>query len=276
MLLECSNLSKSYGDVRAIKGVTFSLSKGLSLVLGPNGSGKTTLIKILAGITRPDKGVIKLLGKNYFEVARGDLGFAFEKTALPPNVRVESYLGAVAELRGDDNVDEIVEIFGLERYRTKRFKELSQGYKRRFTVAMAFVGNPRVVFLDEPFSNVDVIAKIELAEVLLELKKKINIVIVSHIIAGLRGVDSVVLLHNGKVIMNTFGDEAKTLGGFRAVFPDETLENDIGRLVELIRSGREPMRIEPVFPEDIIQRKLLMAFETEEGSGAHGDSIQKF
>ncbi|WP_456366935.1 ABC transporter ATP-binding protein [Thermococcus sp.] len=257
MLLECSDLSKSYGDVQALKGVTFSLSRGLSLILGPNGSGKTTLIKILADIIRPDGGTIKLLGKNYFEVARGDVGFAFEKTALPPNVRIESYLKAVAELRGEDNVGEIIEIFGLGRYRTKRFRELSQGYKRRFTVAMAFAGNPKVAFLDEPFSNVDIIAKIELAEAFLELKKKVDIVIVSHIISSLRGVDSVVLLHNGRVLINKFGDEVRALGGFRAVFQDEIVENDLKKLVELIRSGKEPVRIEPVFPEDIIQRELL-------------------
>lgn len=261
MLLECSDLSKSYGNVQALKKVTFSLSRGLSLILGPNGSGKTTLIKILAGIIKPDGGTIKLLGKNYFEIPRSDIGFAFEKTALPPNVRVEGYLKAVAELRGDDNVDEILEIFGLDKDRAKRFRELSQGYKRRFTVALAFVGNPEVVFLDEPFSNVDIVAKIELAEAFFELKKKIDIVIVSHIIAGLKGVDSVVLLHSGQVLMNAFGDEAKTLGGFRAVFPSEIVENDINRLVELIRSGKEPVRIEPIFPEEIIQRKLLSELE---------------
>ncbi|MDV3103190.1 ABC transporter ATP-binding protein [Thermococcus waiotapuensis] len=257
MLLECSNLSKSYGDVQALKGVTFSLSRGLSLILGPNGSGKTTLIKILAGITKPDGGTLKLLGKNYFEVPRSDIGFAFEKTILPPNVRVEGYLRAVAELRGEDNVDDIIEIFGLGKHRTKRFRELSQGYKRRFIAAMAFAGGPKVVFLDEPFSNVDIIAKIELVEAFFELRKKIDIVIVSHVLAGLKDVDSLVLLHGGQVIMNVFGNEAKTLGGFRAVFPDEVVENDINRLVELIRSGKEPMRIEPVFPEEFIQRKLL-------------------
>lgn len=146
MLLESLNLSKSYGNVQALRDVTFSLSEGLSLILGPNGSGKTTLIKILARIIKPDRGELRLFGKPYFEISPHKVGFAFEKTVMPPYVRVESYLKAIAETRGEDNVDEIIEIFGLEKYKNKKFKELSQGYKRRFIVAMAFAGRPRIVF----------------------------------------------------------------------------------------------------------------------------------
>jgi ABC-2 type transport system ATP-binding protein len=257
MLLESSNLSKSYGDIQALQNVTFSLSEGLSLILGPNGSGKTTLIKILARIIKPDKGDLRIFGKPYFEIPSPEVGFAFEKTVIPPHVRVEGYLKAIAETRGEDNVAQIMEIFGLEKYKNKKFKELSQGYKRRFIVAMAFAGRPRIVFLDEPFSNVDVIAKMELSKAFHELKNDSSIIIVSHIIAGLKEVDSFVLLHNGRVVLNKIGEEARTIGGFRAIFEDGTIvENDVQELSSRILNSSRLQRIEPVTPEDLIYERL--------------------
>ncbi|MCD6524309.1 MAG: ABC transporter ATP-binding protein [Thermococcus sp.] len=257
MLLECSNLSKAYGNVKALKRVTFSLSEGLSLILGPNGSGKTTLIKILAGLIKPDEGEIKVLGKNYLSVPKRDIGFAFERTVSPPRIKVESYLRAVADHRGVDNVDELLDLFGLREYKSKRFKELSQGYKRRFLVAAAFAGRPKVVFLDEPFSNLDILSKVELARAFQEIKRDINIVIVSHIISGLKDLDSVVLLHNGEVVLNKIGGEVNTLKGFRAIFEGGIIvENDVEKVMELIRAGRNLVNIEPITPEDIIYETL--------------------
>lgn len=100
MLLECSGLSKTYGDTRALDGVSFKLSGGLSFILGPNGSGKTTLIKILSNITRPDSGEIRVLGRNYLDLGPDEISFSFEKTNLSPSVRVGEYLSAIGEWRG--------------------------------------------------------------------------------------------------------------------------------------------------------------------------------
>ncbi|WP_237702066.1 ABC transporter ATP-binding protein [Thermococcus sp. AM4] len=250
-------MSKSYGRVKALKGVTFSLSRGLSLILGPNGSGKTTLIKILAGIIKPDEGDIRVLKRDYLSVPKNEIGFAFERTVAPPRIQVESYLRAVAEYRGTDNVDELLDLFGLRRYRTKKFKELSQGYKRRFLVATAFAGKPKAVFLDEPFSNLDIVSKVELGRAFQEIKREVSIVIVSHIISGLKNLDSLVLLHNGEVVLNKVGREVSTVGGFKATFKDGTVvENDVNMVMKLIRKGKELLCIDPITPEDIMYEKL--------------------
>ena len=257
MLLECSNLSKSYGNVKALQSVSFSLEGGLSLILGPNGSGKTTFLKILSKIIEPDEGSIVIRGRHYKDYPPHKIGFSFEKTVMLPRVKVRDYLEAVAEYRGWNNVDDIIDMFGLEEYQGARFKELSQGYQRRFLVASAFVGKPDVVFLDEPFSNLDVISKVELSRTFQEIKRKVSIVIVSHIISGLRNLDSLVLLHNGRVVVNRVGDRAKTVGGFRAVFQDgSVVENDVRELMKLIREGKELTRIEPITPEDVIYETL--------------------
>ncbi|WP_297523026.1 ATP-binding cassette domain-containing protein, partial [Thermococcus sp.] len=113
MLLECSNLSKSYGNVKALQNVSFSLADGLSLILGPNGSGKTTFLKILSKIIEPDDGSIVLRGMKYKEYPPHKIGFSFEKTIMLPRVKVRDYLEAVAEYRGLDNVDDVVDMFGL-------------------------------------------------------------------------------------------------------------------------------------------------------------------
>ncbi len=184
---------------------------------------------------------------------------------MPPRIRVREYLEAVAEYRNGDNVDELIDIFELGKYQNKKFKELSQGYKRRFLVATAFAGKPDVVFLDEPFSNLDVLSKVELSRTFQDMKKDINIVIVSHIIAGLKDVDSFVLLHNGRVVLNKMGEKARTIGGFRAIFKDGAIiENDVQGLSSRILNGSKLQRIEPVTPEDIVYERLRRNIKVSE------------
>ena len=103
MLLECSNLSKSYGNVNALDGVSFALEEGISFIIGPNGSGKTTFIKIMSNIIKPDSGKVKILGRHYLDLKPGEIGFAFEKTVFPGFVKVEDYLHTVGEIRRNDN-----------------------------------------------------------------------------------------------------------------------------------------------------------------------------
>ncbi|AEH24953.1 ABC transporter ATP-binding protein [Pyrococcus yayanosii] len=247
MLLECSNLSKSYGSVKALDNVSFTLEKGLSFILGPNGSGKTTFIKIVSNIITPDSGEIMILGKHYLDLKPSEIAFSFEKTVFPPSVRVIDCLHAVGELRGNDNTDEIISLFDLESVKTKKFRELSQGYKRRFLVASAFVGFPDVVFLDEPFSNVDIVAKKKMMETFIELRKEINIVVVSHVFTNLSELDSLVVLYNGKVMKNLGKDKLREIHGFKAVFEDGTVViNDVEKVNRLIFSGKRLTSIEPL------------------------------
>ncbi|ACS33130.1 ABC-type transport protein, ATPase component [Thermococcus gammatolerans EJ3] len=244
-------MSKSYGDTKALDNVSFKLSEGLSFILGPNGSGKTTFIKILSGITYPDAGEIKVLGKDYGDLTKGEISFSFEKTNLSPSIKVGEYLSAIGEWRGEDNSREVMEMFELRNVESKRFSELSQGYKRRFLVASAFVGSPKVVFLDEPFSNVDIVAKKRMMEVFMELKRERNIVIVSHVFTNIEEIDSLVVLYNGKVLRNLHGKELQDIGGFKAVFSDgSVVVNDLDELVERIRNGQRPVSIKPVTLED--------------------------
>ena len=257
MLLECSNLSKSYGNVNALDGVSFALEEGISFIIGPNGSGKTTFIKIMSNIIKPDFGKVKILGRHYLDLKPGEIGFAFEKTVFPGFVKVEDYLRTVGEIRGNDNSNEIISLFQLEKVREKRFSELSQGYKRRFLVASAFVGFPRVVFLDEPFSNVDITARKIMMEVFMGLRRGVNVVIVSHVFTNVERIDSLVLLRNGRVIGNLRGDELRGMNGFKASFDDGTVViNDVEKINELILGGKRLVSIEPVSLESWLMERF--------------------
>ncbi|ASJ01830.1 hypothetical protein A3L09_00420 [Thermococcus profundus] len=249
-LLEVSDLSKTYGReksaVKALDSVTFTLTEGISYILGPNGSGKSTLIKIIAKLIRSDSGEVRIEGKPLPEYPLQKAGFAFERPVLHPRLKVGEYLMEVAEYRGEDNTEDLIELFGLESVRKRRFGELSMGYKRRFLVAVAFAGYPRVVFLDEPFSNVDIIAKTEIMEGIQTVQKErgISVVVVSHVFDNLPKIDSLVVLYGGKVIANPVGKAVKLLKKVRFIFEDETVENDLTRAVELIRKGKDPREVE--------------------------------
>jgi len=231
--------------VKALDGVSFWLSEGISYILGPNGSGKSTLIKIIARLLRPDSGTVMIRGKSLEEYSLKEAGFAFERPVLHPRLKVGEYLKDVADYRGFDNTEELIEIFGLKPVKDRRFGELSMGYKRRFLVAIAFAGYPRVVFLDEPFSNVDIIAKSEIMEGIISISKERNVstVIVSHVFDNLSRIDSMVVLYSGKVVANPIGKEVKLLKKIRFVFNDGAVENIVEAL-NRIRAGEDPLEIE--------------------------------
>jgi len=266
-LLECSGLSKTYGRgksaVRALDNVSFTLTEGISYILGPNGSGKSTLIKILAGLIRPDSGEVRIKGLPLGEYPPKQIGFAFEKPVLHPRLVVGEHIRDVATYRGEDNSEDLIQIFGLDWVKNKRFGELSMGYKRRFLVALAFAGLPDVVFLDEPFSNVDIVAKMEIMEGIktLQREKGTDVVIVSHVFDNIPKIDSMVVLYGGKVIANLIGDEIRLLRKVRFIFPDEVVENDLKRAVQLIQAGKEPKAVECVGVEEGIMELLKRSSE---------------
>ncbi|WP_237702088.1 ATP-binding cassette domain-containing protein [Thermococcus sp. AM4] len=244
--------------MKALDNVSFTLTEGISYILGPNGSGKSTLIKILAGLIRQDSGDVKIKGVPLGEYPSKQVGFAFERPVIHPRLVVGEHIRDVATYRGEDNSDDLIQIFGLDEVKNKRFGELSMGYKRRFLVALAFAGFPDVVFLDEPFSNVDIVAKMEIMDGIKTLRKKhnISVVIVSHVFDNIPEIDSLVVLYGGRVIANPIGKEIRLLRKIRFVFSDEVVENNIKRAVELIRAGKDPKVVECIGVEEGIMELL--------------------
>jgi ABC-2 type transport system ATP-binding protein len=155
-----SGLVKSYGSHEAVKGIDFEIGTGEVFgLLGPNGAGKTTTIEILEGYRERDGGRVEVLGLDPARANRAwrdRLGVVLQSSSLYPNLTVRESLrvfGGYFDERRD--IDEVVEIVGLTDKADSRCRTLSGGQKRRLDLGLALIGNPELVFLDEPTTGLD-------------------------------------------------------------------------------------------------------------------------
>jgi ABC-2 type transport system ATP-binding protein len=166
LAIETRGLVKSYGPVQAVRGVDLRVEPGeVFALLGPNGAGKTTTVEILEGYRRRDAGEVRVLGLDPVtdrrELTRR-IGIVLQSTGLDPYLTVREtvalYAGYYPRPRP---VDEVVELVGLTEKRDARVLKLSGGQQRRLDVAVALVGDPELLFLDEPTTGFDPSARQE-------------------------------------------------------------------------------------------------------------------
>jgi ABC-2 type transport system ATP-binding protein len=162
--IEVSGLRKAYGSLEAVRGVDFTIDTGEVFgLLGPNGAGKTTTVEILEGYRKRDGGEVRVLGHDPERPSRDfreRIGVVLQSSDLWPNLTVREthavFAGYYAEPR---NVDEVIELVGLADKTNARVKTLSGGQKRRLDLGVALVGDPELIFLDEPTTGFDPAAR---------------------------------------------------------------------------------------------------------------------
>jgi ABC-type multidrug transport system ATPase subunit len=158
-IIAIKNVVKQFGRFAALRGVTAEFDAGrFHAILGENGAGKTTLLRALAGLAQPTRGEISILGKSPQDACR-DIGYMahpsllYDEMSGMENLR---YFARLYGIAGDERCEEAIRAVGLEPELTRAVGQYSQGMRQRMSLARAILHDPRVLLLDEPFSNVDV------------------------------------------------------------------------------------------------------------------------
>ena len=253
---------KSYGRIEALRGVTFRIPKSCMVgLIGPNGAGKTTTLKIAMGLIRRDYGYVEVLGYDPWlrpDKVRQFVGFLPEDPPLP-SVKVYDLLKCVARLKGirsyEYEVSRVSSMLGIRQYLDISANKLSRGYKQRVALALALIGEPKILLLDEPTTNLDPRSRLEVLELLRNLVRDygVSVLISTHILAEAQEyLDYMIVLSRGVVVAEGSVVELATRFGqdikMRCRIPRGIkLEEMIKDLEDELRAVEERIKIHKIF-----------------------------
>jgi ABC-2 type transport system ATP-binding protein len=210
-IIQVQGLSKRFGDIQAVDGLDFSVKEGeIFGFLGPNGAGKTTTIRILVGLLRPDSGSALVNGHDVLKEpvrAKESVGVVPESSNLYGELSALENLIYMAQLYGlpkkewRGRGEELLQEFNLLDRKDGKFQGFSRGMKRRLTIAAALIHRPRILFLDEPTTGLDVMSARGLRGMVKKLKKKgVTVFLTTHLIQEAEDLcDRVAIIVKGKI-----------------------------------------------------------------------------
>lgn len=190
LAIETKVLTKKYKSKTVVDGLNLTVEEGeLFALLGVNGAGKTTTIRMLTCLAKPSSGECSVCGHNCvsdFAAVKKLVGISPQDTAVAENLTVRENLELMCGIYGflrekaQSRINEMIELFNMQDVENSRAKTLSGGWKRKLSIAMALISEPKLLFLDEPTLGLDVIARRELWKVIRELKSRITIILTTH------------------------------------------------------------------------------------------------
>jgi ABC-2 type transport system ATP-binding protein len=208
-LISARSVSKSFGRVKAVKDLDFTLDPSEYVaILGPNGAGKTTFVEMIEGIRSPDKGEILIKGKKLKENKEelyGVLGISFQETRLFEKINTIEILRMFASFYGADEekVEEILQLTGLQEKKKAFTKNLSGGQRQRLALGIALLNDPEILILDEPTTGLDPTARREIWDILTGLKKEhsTSMILTTHYMEEASYLcDRIIIMDKGRVI----------------------------------------------------------------------------
>lgn len=209
-MIEVHNLTKTYGEVEALRGISCSIKAGEIVgLLGPNGAGKTTTIKTLTGYLQPGGGTVEVDGLNVLTHTRevqSRIGYLPESAPLYPELSVQGYLRMMAELREipraeqRSHISDAVYATGLTEHLARPISELSKGFRQRVGLAQAILHRPKLLILDEPTVGLDPTQIVEIRRLIRRLSQNSTILFSTHILSEVEALcDRVIILLNGEI-----------------------------------------------------------------------------
>jgi len=216
--LEVSDVTKAYGGFMALNGISLSVEPGeIRALIGPNGAGKSTLIDVISGRARNWTGNVRLFDKDIGTLNPAQrrligLSRSFQKTSIFPNLTVRSQLRLAAERVGGTDSEAILEEFGLTALADSNAGDIAYGDQRRLDLALALVGRPPLLLLDEPAAGLSLEESKHLAEHLRTLAQRWNVtvVLVEHDMEVVFSIaDRITVLASGSVLAQGAPDEIR-------------------------------------------------------------------
>ncbi len=208
-VLKTNNLNKKYGGADVLNKVSISLEAGkIYGLIGQNGAGKTTLMRLITGLAFPTEGSIELFGDSdskKLQEQRKRIGAMIEYPSLIPYMSAQENLRYHRIIRGNPNTDvekELLELVGLSNTGKKKAKNFSLGMKQRLGIAIALLGDPELLILDEPINGLDPLGVVEIRKLINKLseERQMTILISSHNLPELYQVATdYIIIHNGEV-----------------------------------------------------------------------------
>jgi len=277
-IIRTLGLTKYYGNLLAVDHLSFSVKEGeIFGFLGPNGAGKTTTIRMLVGLTTPTEGTAIIDGfdirSEILEVKRRvgvvpETSNLYDELSVKDNLLFMAGLYHVPRLEREDRVRELLESFNLWERKDTKFGKLSKGLKRRLTVAASLIHHPRIIFLDEPTTGLDVMSARSLRLLLKELRETgVTIFLTTHYIEEADQLcDRIAVIVKGRIVTIDTPENMKSIVRgipvIEALFDspiDKSMTDDLSVLGEVwVEDNRVRMLAEKI-PETL---KALISFAT--------------
>jgi heme ABC exporter ATP-binding subunit CcmA len=207
-IITVKNLVKQFGRFAALRGVNAEFGAGkFHVILGDNGAGKTTLLRALAGLTHPTRGTVSIFGEKPHEACR-EIGYMAHPSLLYDEMSgIENlrYFARLYDIAGDGRCRQAIQAVGLDAELSRPVGKYSQGMRQRMSLARAILHDPKILLLDEPFSNVDVHSAREMVDLLKGMRDAgKTIFLVTHQAVLLEGVaDEFVWMQAGQIVDRT-------------------------------------------------------------------------